>query len=382
MLIDTTLREGEQKFGVYFDLETKKQIINGLIEFGIEEIELGVIGPDENKEISELIHWTETLTQKTNRSIWSPCKTEYVKLVAKLGVERINIGVPVSDNHISKRLKLSRAGLLERLHQVVKAAQDAGLSYISVGLEDLCRADLSFALEVARTAVTSGAKRIRLSDTVGLLSPIEIADLVRKFKNALSCHLAVHCHNDFAQGTANAITAILGGAEFVDVSILGLGERAGIAALEEVAAYLYFRKKAAHYNMPIVRDLCTLVSKAAKIPISESKPIVGKSIFACESGLHIHGINIDPMLFEPFAPETVGAKRKIGLGKKSGRAAVMSALKRFYPSCSSHCLEQLSSSLVSTVRSLARKQGRPLTEAEIRGLLQAEFKNPAQICHR
>ncbi|WP_457571991.1 LeuA family protein [Desulfovulcanus sp.] len=370
MLIDTTLREGEQRFGVYFDLETKKQLIKGLVEFGLEEIELGTISLDENSELAQLVQLTKILSSKTSTSIWSPCREEYIRLVAKLGVDRINIGVPVSDNHIKKRLKLSRDSLLKQLRAVLTTASKVGIKYISIGLEDLCRADFNFALKVARTAIESGAKRIRLSDTVGILSPMEISDLVRKFKSTLSSHIAVHCHNDFGQATANAITAILSGADFVDVSVLGLGERAGIAALEEVAAYLYFRKKANHYNMSIIRDLSKLVSKATKVPISESKPIVGGSIFACESGLHVHGINIDPMLFEPFAPETVGAKRKIGLGKKSGRAAVLGALKQIGISDPSFCLEQAASNLVATVRNLSRKQGRPLSEAELKTLVQ------------
>ena len=386
MLIDTTLREGEQRFGVYFDQETRKQIIKGLIEFGVEEIELGIAAAtsaDEQRDLAELVeltnqapsrHLTGTLGTKTCASLWSPCKEEFIRLAAKLGVNRINIGVPVSDNHIQKRLKLSRDHLLEHLRTVLKTAQDAGIEYISIGLEDLCRADFLFALKVARTAAGLGVKRVRLSDTVGLFSPLEMADLVRKLKNTLPCHIAVHCHNDFGQATANAITALMSGADFVDVSVLGLGERAGIAALEEVAAYLYFRNKSAHYNMSIIRQLCELVAKAANTPISESKPIVGSSIFACESGIHVHGLNIDPMLFEPFSPETVGAKRKIGLGKKSGRAAVLLALKQIGISDSNFCLEQAASNLVATVRGLSRKQGRPLTEDELKGLLHNTFR--------
>ena len=394
MLIDTTLREGEQRFGVYFDQETRKQIIKGLIKFGVEEIELGIAAAtsaDEQRDLAELVELTNQapsmtstgrLGAKTCASLWSPCKEEFIRLAAKLGVNRINIGVPVSDNHIQKRLKLSRDHLLEHLRTVLKTAQDAGIEYISIGLEDLCRADFLFALKVARTAAGLGVKRVRLSDTVGLFSPLEMADLVRKFKNTLPCHIAVHCHNDFGQATANAITAIMSGADFVDVSVLGLGERAGIAALEEVAAYLYFRKKhaghleggwTAHYNISIIRELCELVAKAANTPVSESKPIVGKSIFACESGLHVHGINIDPMLFEPFAPEEVGAKRKIGLGKKSGRAAILMALKKIDISDTNPSQDQTISNLVGTVRCLSRKQGRPLTEDELKGLIQKNY---------
>jgi homocitrate synthase NifV len=363
MLIDTTLREGAQLFGAYFSINARERIISGLLAVGVEEIELGWVGQE---GLDELLGRTKKRRGRTALSVWSPCRETDIRTAARLGIDRINIGVPVSDLHIGKRLKTDREGLLERLARTVLAARLMGIGYVSVGLEDVSRADRDFALKAAGLAQDVGASRIRLSDSLGLLSPSGTMELVAAFRDKLEIDLAVHCHDDFGMATGNAVSALSAGAHFADASLLGIGERSGIAATEELAAYLTIKEESHAYDVQNLRGLCHFVSEAAGVPIPRTKAIAGKDIFACESGLHAHALSKSPGLFEPFDPSRIGANRMVAVGGKSGRAAVARAL-------ADHGLdlpEQGLAALVREVRKLAWELERPLTCGELTELVK------------
>ncbi|WP_316896645.1 pyruvate carboxyltransferase [Pseudodesulfovibrio indicus] len=363
MLIDTTLREGAQLFGAYFSMEARERIVTGLLSVGVDEIELGWVGQE---GLAELVDRARARQSETALSVWSPCREADIRKAAGLGVDRINIGVPVSDLHIENRLGTDREGLLERLARTVLAAGLLGIRYVSVGLEDLSRADTDFALKAARLAQDVGASRVRLSDSLGLLTPLRTAELAAAFAGELSIDLAVHCHDDFGMATANAVTALQSGVRYADASLLGIGERSGIAATEELAAYLTLKEESHAYHVENLRDLCHFVSQAAGVPIPRTKPILGKDIFACESGLHAHALSKSPALFEPYAPSRVGADRMVAVGGKSGRAAIRNAL-------ADHGLdltEQGLSALVDEVRKLSWELERPLTGSELTKLIK------------
>ncbi|MUM77987.1 pyruvate carboxyltransferase [Pseudodesulfovibrio sp. F-1] len=361
MLIDTTLREGAQLFGAYFSLDTREAIANALIDLGVEEIELGWVGQE---DMDILARRVRARAGRTRLSVWCPCRESDVPRAAALPVDGINIGVPVSDAHIRKRLGIDRPGVLQRIAQTVLAARMLGVGYVSVGLEDISRADLEFARTAALTAAGSGASRVRLSDSLGQLTPRRTYDLVARFRAALSIDLAVHCHDDFGMATANAITALEAGADYADASVLGIGERSGIAATEELAAHLTLNTGTRRYRPGGLRELCRFVSRAAGVPIPRTKAVAGEDIFACESGLHAHALNKSPNLFEPYDPASLGMDRRIAVGGKSGRKAVTDALGHL----DFHCTEQALPVLVEAVRSLAREQGRPLSSDEFAGL--------------
>lgn len=356
MLIDTTLREGAQLFGAYFSIEKREAIVRGLLSLGVEEIELGWVGQE---GLDELVKRVRPIAGKTALSVWSPCRDADVRTAAKLGVDRVNIGVPVSDQHIETRLKTDREGLLERLARTVLAAGLLGIRYVSVGLEDVSRADQDFARSAAQLAQDMGAKRVRLSDSLGVLTPSESSRSVKFFRELIEIDLAVHCHNDFGMATANAVTALGSGADFADVSVLGIGERSGIAATEEVAAYLAIKEESHGYSTEGIRDLCHFVAEAARVPVPRTKAIAGKDIFACESGIHAHALSKSPALFEPFNPDAVGARRTVAVGGKSGRAAVRNALDESGIECPDL------QTLVAEVRRLSWELERPLTTLEL-----------------
>ncbi|MBG0789692.1 MAG: pyruvate carboxyltransferase [Desulfovibrionaceae bacterium] len=358
MLIDTTLREGAQLFGAYFSIDARKRIIEGLLHLGTDEIELGWVGQE---GLEELTAWARPRAGETRLSAWTPCRGEDVRRAARLGVDRVNIGVPVSDLHIERRLGTDREGLLERLARTVLAARLLCIGYVSVGLEDVSRANVDFALRAAEVAQDAGASRVRLSDSLGILCPDTIRTLVARFRDRLDLDLAVHCHDDFGMATANAVTGLAAGADFADASVLGIGERSGIAATEELAAYLTLKEESHAYAIDGVRDLCGFVSQAAGVPIPRTKSIAGQDIFACESGLHAHALSKAPDLFEPFDPARIGADRAVAVGGKSGRSAIRTALERHGLGADGRDIP----ALVASVRDLAWELKRPLTATEL-----------------
>ncbi|WP_319471322.1 pyruvate carboxyltransferase [uncultured Pseudodesulfovibrio sp.] len=366
MLIDTTLREGAQLFGTYFNRETKERIISGLLALGTNEMELGWVGQE---GLKELVEWARPIKGETALSVWSPCRGADIRKAAALGVDRVNIGVPVSDLHIENRLGTDREGLLERLARSVLTAGILGIRYISVGLEDASRADEAFALAAARLAQDMGASRIRLADSVGVLTPARMMGLAATFRRHLDIDLAVHCHDDFGMATANALTALQAGADYADCSILGIGERSGIAATEELATYLTLKEDNHDdtYQTDGIRDLCNFVSHAAGVPIPRTKAVAGKDIFACESGIHVHAMGKSPDLFEPYNPDTIGANRIVAVGGKSGRRAVAGALEEHDIAHDEADLP----TIVDAVRRLSHKLERPLTTMELVSLTKA-----------
>ncbi|WP_320172104.1 pyruvate carboxyltransferase [Maridesulfovibrio sp.] len=365
MLIDTTLREGAQLFGAYFNVETRKRIADGLIEMGVDEIEMGWVGQE---GIHEFAGYLSRAANGTHLSVWSPCREKDILAAAELPVDRINIGVPVSDLHIEKRLDTDRQSMLRKLAAAIHTAREAGFKYISVGLEDISRADPDFSMSMALHAEVCGASRVRLSDSLGQLTPLAMAELVARFRSRIKIDIAVHCHDDFGMATANSVTALDSGADYADVSVMGIGERSGIAATEELVAHLSIRGGRDSYSTEVLKDVCLFVSSAARVPVSRTKAVVGTDIFACESGLHTHALSKLPELFEPYNPESVGTSRKVAVGGKSGRAAVRSALSE----CGVDSAGADIASLTEAVRQLSCRLSRPLTRSELIRLSSGE----------
>lgn len=366
MLIDSTLREGAQMYGVYFSDAARRDILTGLIHSGVDEVEVGWAGQE---GLTALLGHARHVdpAERCAMTVWSPLRRLDLETLAAMGIRRLHFGVPVSDAHLENRLGMDRKDLLCRLRDILEQAATLGMAFVGVGLEDVSRADKVFALEVAREVERSGGQRIRLSDTVGLLTPLETARLVEWFTQRIDLPVGFHGHDDFGMATANAVTALSSGAQSVDVSVLGIGERSGIAALEEVAAHLN-QRRAAGYNLRECVGLARVVSREARVPIARNKALLGEDIFACETGLHLQGMANDSALFEPFAPEQVAGTRKLGLGSKSGKAAVLQAANRHGLTVSGERIE----TLTRQVRHLSQSLARPLHDEEFQRLAQEE----------
>lgn len=327
-LIDSTLREGEQTPGVFFSDKEKQGIIDGLCRVGLGEIELGAAAPL-NTSLPRLVREARKRTAGSCRlSLWCRCKAEDIAFAAACSPDLLALSIPVSDAHIRERLGKDRAWIHRTLAASIQHALAAGIPAVSVGMEDASRADRDFLCATAKIAEQHGAVRIRLADTVGICSPARMTSLVRTLKAAVSLPLAVHCHNDFGMATANSIAALEAGADSLDATVLGLGERAGNCRLEEVVGYLALVLGEKRYHPEFLPDLCRRVAETAGRDIAANHPLVGSAIFTCESGLHQHGLTVNPNMYEPYAPERVGGTRRLCFGGKTGARAVQMQLHK------------------------------------------------------
>ncbi|RZB31888.1 MAG: homocitrate synthase NifV [Desulfobacteraceae bacterium Eth-SRB1] len=324
-IVDSTLREGEQTANVYFDLTEKLRIIDLLIKVGVDEIELGIAA--QNSEIDKLIKEAGKLAGCPKLALWCRCLPKDIEESLKLCPDILAISIPVSDIHIKQKLDKDRKWALARVCEGIRQAKNLSSCYLSLGLEDASRADMDFVEEVCLLAEKEGINRIRFADTVGIMDPILMFETIMRLRNRLGIDIGVHTHNDFGMATANVISALAAGADFADVTVNGLGERAGNAVLEEVVGFLEKRKGTDKYNLKRLRPLSEYVAKVSGISLSPRKPVVGKDIFTCESGIHIDGLVKNPSNYEPYDPSEVCLERKFLIGKKAGENALRHKLQ-------------------------------------------------------
>ena len=321
-IIDSTLREGEQMPGIAFTDHARRSIIRNLHKVGIDEIELGIASPA-NHHIKQLAVDARKITRGACRlALWSRCREEDIIFSAACKPDVLSLSIPVSDLHIEKRLRKDRAWIRRSLAESIHLGFSMGIPYISVGLEDATRADPAFLRQVIRIAEKHGAQRVRLADTVGTCTPGRIQQLIELLKETVTCEIGVHCHNDFGMATANSIAAVEAGAKWLDATVLGLGERAGNCRLEEAVGFMALILNNSQYKPHQLQELCRYVAKAAGIPIAGNHPVVGEHIFTCETGLHQHGLAVNPETYEPYAPYRVGTTRKLRFGAKTGLRAI------------------------------------------------------------
>lgn len=363
-IIDTTLREGEQTPGVIFSFEEKRHIVDGLVRVGVGEVELGV-SSRYHPCVGPLITHCRSNHPHLKLSLWSRCVKEDIAVAAELRPDQLSLSIPVSDIHLEKRLRKDRTWALATMGSAMDLARERGIA-VSIGFEDATRSDERFLTEMVKEADRLGAVRIRLADTVGIASPGEMAKLVEGLGKILTTsHLAVHTHNDFGMATANAVAALEAGARFVDTVVLGLGERTGCARLEEIVGFLCFAKGNTRLQVGQLKPLARYVADITGRNIEGNRPIVGKDIFTCETGLHLQGLQNDPNTYEPFSPEKVGGKRRLLLGPKCGRRAIIAHLAGL----DERLVENLPDNVVQSVREAATALRRPLSDLELRRLL-------------
>lgn len=325
ILYDTTLRDGEQTPGVSFTVEDKVEIALLLEECGIGEIEAGF--PAISSEEKEAVKAVSKATSKAKVLCLCRVLKSDVDLALSCDVDGVIIFAPSSDIHLKWKLKMDAEDILKCAADVVEYAKSHGV-FIQFTCEDATRTPLERLLRFYRAVINHGADRIGVADTVGCITPSGMRFLISELSKSLNKPIAVHCHNDFGLATANTLAAYEAGATALSVSINGLGERCGNAALEEVALALHCL-----YGVELNLDFKKLIKLSNRVAEITGlrpwplKPIVGSHAFTHESGIHVAAVLENPFTYEPYSPRILGVDRSIKFGKHSGTKAIIYALR-------------------------------------------------------
>lgn len=316
-ITDTTLREGIQSASLELSYERREELFYLIASTGVHELEVGV--PAHSSEEREYVKKLVKSPYGDRVIVWNRARLDDVEKSLDCGVRKVEIAFPVSDIMLREKLKKDRKYIWDLASDILPQVKSRGV-YVSVGFEDASRAEKKFLYSFARHIRTLGADRIRLSDTVGLLNPLQVRGLIKKVSSFVD--VEVHFHNDFGMATANSITAALSGASYINTSLLGLGERCGIAPMEEVVFYLEIvqRMETGVDFRKLHNVLCYFLNETG-IKVYPNKPILGENAFVNKSSIHIDGLLKSKKTYLPFNPELIGRKIGFACGEYSKKNA-------------------------------------------------------------
>jgi 2-isopropylmalate synthase len=338
VFFDTTLRDGEQSPGCTMHHEEKLRMAHQLSALGVDVLEAGFAIASEGD--FQAVHAIAREVKGTRIASLARCKREDIEAAARAiepaSSNRIHIFLASSDLHLEYKLRITREQALDQAAESVRFARTF-VDDVEFSTEDGTRTDPEFLLKMITVAVQAGATTINIPDTVGYSTPAEYEAIFRTVKAKVpgveNVILSTHCHDDLGMAVANSLAGIKGGARQVECAINGIGERAGNAALEEIAAALMVRRDQFPYTNDIKMEqlypTSQLLSECISFGAAPNKAVVGANAFAHESGIHQHGMMANPLTYEIMTPASVGvANTNLVLGKHSGRRALADRLEK------------------------------------------------------
>lgn len=372
--IDTTLRDGEQAPGVVFSLEEKIRIAALLDAAAVPEIEIGTpaMGTKEVQEIRTLCEMGfgfKTLS-------WCRALKQDIKCAQAAGTNGVHISFPVSPI-LMQAMGKNRKWILNQTKELLQFAIPM-FDYVTIGAQDASRAELNFLKEFISTASAYGATRVRLADTVGLLNPIttfELVNAVRSIEKEMP--IEIHAHNDLGMATANTLAAYMAGANCLSTTINGLGERAGNAAMEEVALALELSANVnSTLNTKLFSELSDYVALVSKRPNSAGKPITGDLALSHESGIHTSCLIKDRKTYQLISAAKIGKKEEQFLiGKHSGKSTILYYINEAGLPIS----DELTEMLTEKVKIYADGLKRAITKSELLNLYSEVLSSKCEM---
>lgn len=367
-IFDTTLRDGEQTPGVTVSPDQKLEIALKLDELGVDAIEAGfpVVSPGEVEAIKKIVK------QGLKAEVCGLARTTQndIDVALKSDLKYIHTFIATSDIHLQYKLKMTREQVLEKAISAVEYAKKHGL-VVEFSAEDATRSEIQFLNKIFKAVAEAGADRIDIPDTVGYSTPQYISKLVSGVAEVTGLPVSVHCHNDFGLAVANSIAGYQAGAACAHVTINGLGERAGNAALEELVMACQCLYQIPHnIKTEQLYGVSKFVSGAMGILVQPNKAIIGENAFGHESGIHTHGIINNPLTYEPISPELVGRKRWMQAGKHAGAHGIKAILDEFGITASDLQLKEI----VEKQKSIA-DGGKSITTSDLLSIASEVLKN-------
>ncbi len=327
-IFDTTLRDGEQSPGAAMEVSQKVEIALKLEHLGVDVIEAGFPFSSEQqyKGVKEIASQVKNSTVTALARALEKDIDVAADAVRSAQRPRIHTFLATSPIHREFKLKMTKEQVLQQIDRSVRYARSK-IEEVEFSPEDAARTELDFLAEATSVAIDAGAQVVNIPDTVGYITPTEIKDIMeflfKKVHNIDKAIISVHCHNDMGLALANTLTALKHGARQAEVTLNGIGERAGNTALEELACALHVRRD--YWQMNCNIDLSKLyktslhLSKTIGYSISRNKPIIGENAFSHEAGIHQDGVLKNKQTYEILTPELVGRdETKLVLGRHSG----------------------------------------------------------------